>query len=222
MRRYHDAVYAFVDDSGDPGMKLTSGSTRYLVLAACIFREAEHVEAAAAAIHECRRQLGRGDRWEFKHTKTSDSMKDAFFHATKLLTFDVRAIVIDKQKLHSQPLMTKAGYLQNYAIMQIFTHTLDTVKDAKLVIDGKATRALQLQSATYFRRQVNERAPGTLRKVDYDDSARNPLIQLADMTAGAIRRHYEHPEKASNLHFAMIKGRTKAPRGSLWEFTGSE
>jgi hypothetical protein len=215
-------VYAFVDDSGDPGMKMTTGSTRYLVLAACIFREAEHVEAAAAAIHECRRGLGRGERWEFKHAKTSDDVKDAFFQATKRLTYDVRAIVIDKQRLHSEPLMTRAGYLQNYAIMQIFTHTLDTVTNAKLVIDGNATRALQLKSATYFRRQVNERAPGTLRKVDYDDSARNPLIQLADMTAGAIRRHYEHPEKASKLHFAMINGRARAPRGSMWDFTADK
>lgn len=215
-------MYAFVDDSGDPGMKMANGSTRFLVLAACIFREAQHVDAAAAAINSCRRSLNRSDRWEFKHTKTSDSMKDAFFHATKTLTYDVRAIVIDKQKLRSEPLTTREGYLQNYAIMQIFTHTLDTVRDAKLVIDGDAKRALQLKSATYFRRQVNDKVPGTLRKVDYDDSARNPLIQLADMTAGAIRRHFEHPEKASNLHFAMIKGRTRAPRGSLWEFTAFE
>lgn len=164
----------------------------------------------------CTASLGRGERWEFKHAKTSDSMKDAFFMCTRLLTYDVRAIVTDKQKVRSEPLMTRTGYMQNYAIMQIFTHTLDTVKDAKLVIDGDATRALQLKSAAYFRRQVNDKATGTLRAVDYDDSARNPLIQLADMTAGAIRRHYEHPEKASKLHFAMVKGRTCAPRGSLW------
>lgn len=215
-------VYAFVDDSGDPGMKLSSGSTRYLVLAACIFRETAHVDAAAAAIRRCRVELGRGERWEFKHAKTSDDMKDAFFQATKTLSYDVRAVIIDKQRLHSEPLMTRPGYLQNFAIMQLFTHTLGTVNDAKLVIDGDATRALQLKSASYFRRLVNERAPGTLRKVEYDDSARNPLIQLADMTAGTIRRHYEHPDKANKLHFAMVKARTRAPRGSLWEFTGIE
>ena len=71
-------------------------------------------------------------------------------------------------------------------------------------------------------REVNEKLPGTLAKVSFGDSLRNPLIQLADMTAGAIRRHYEHPEKASNLHFAMIKGRTRKPRGSLWEFTAEK
>jgi hypothetical protein len=213
-------MHAFVDDSGDPGMKLERGSSRFLVLAACIFRDPLHIEHAAQAIRDCRDSLRRGERWEFKHAKTSDDVKDEFFNATKQLKYDVRAIVIDKQRLRSDALMTRPGYLQNYAIVQIFSHTLGTVQDATLVIDGDAKRALRLKSVSYFLREVNDKAPGTLRKVSYDDSTRNPLIQLADMTAGAIRRHYEHPEKANNLHFAMIKARTHAPRGSLWEFTG--
>lgn len=213
-------MHAFLDDSGDPGMKLSSGSTRFLVMAACIFREPEHIEEAAAAIHACRDAVNRGPRWEFKHTKTSDDMKDQFFHATKRLHYDVRAIVIDKTKLHSDALLTRPGYMQNYAIKEIFVNTLGTVTNATLVIDGRDSRAFHLKSAGYFLREVNEKAPGTLAKVSYDDSVRNPLIQLADMTAGAIRRHYEHPEKANALHIAMIKGRTRYPRGSLWDFTG--
>jgi hypothetical protein len=146
-------------------------------------------------------------------------MKDRFFQATKLLQYDVRAIVIDKRRLHSDALLNKPGYMQNYAIKEIFINTLGTVKNATLVIDGRDSRAFRLKSASYFLREVNEKAPGTLAKVSFDDSVRNPLIQLADMTAGAIRRHYEHPEKSNPLHFAMIKGRTRYPRGSLWDFT---
>lgn len=215
-------MHAFLDDSGDPGMKLSSGSSRYLVMAACVFRQTEHIDEAAAAIASCRGSLGRSERWEFKHAKTSAAMKDAFFQATKLLTYDVRAIVIDKSKLHSNTLSSRPGYMQNYAIKEIFVNTLNTVQNATLVIDGRDSRAFRIKSAGYFLREVNERAPGTLRKVTFDDSARNPLIQLADMTAGTIRRHFEHPEKANPLHFAMIKGRTRYPRGSLWEFTGDE
>lgn len=215
-------MHAFLDDSGDPGMKLSSGSTRFLVMAACVFREPEHVEEAAAAIRACRDAVNRGPRWEFKHAKTSDDMKDQFFHATKLLTYQVRAIVIDKSKLHSDVLLNKPGYMQNYAIKEIFVSTRGTVRNANLVIDGRDSRAFRLKSAGYFLREVNEKSPGTLRKVSFDDSVRNPLIQLADMTAGAIRRHYEHPDKAAPLHFAMIKGRTRYPNGSPWEFTAEK
>jgi hypothetical protein len=203
-------------------MKFSSGSTRFLVMAACIFREPQHIEDASHAIRECRARMGRGDRWEFKHAKTSDDMKNRFFEATRQLHYDVRAIVIDKQRLHSNALSNRPGYLQNYAIKQIFANTVGTVTNATLVIDGRDSRAFRLKSAGYFLREVNEKSPGTLGKVSYDDSVRNPLIQLADMTAGAIRRHYEHPEKASRLHFAMIKGRARYPRGSLWEFTADK
>lgn len=213
-------MHAFLDDSGDPGMKFASGSTRFLVMAACIFREAADIEEAAAAIFECRSRINRGERWEFKHAKTSDGMKDDFFAATKLLNYDVRAIVIDKHRIYSQALSNRPRYLQNFAIKQIFINTLGTVQNANLVIDGRDSRAFRLTSGGYFLREINENAPGTLRKVSFDDSVRNPLIQLADMTAGAIRRHFERPDACNPLHFAMIKGRTRYPRGSLWEFGG--
>lgn len=191
-------------------------------MAACVFREPQHIDEAAKAIAACRVALGRGDRWEFKHAKTSADTKDRFFEATRMLTYSVRAIVIDKERLHSDALMQRAGYMQNFAIMQIFANTAGTVTNANLVIDGGDTRAFRLKSANYFLREVNEKAPGTLSKVTFDDSVRNPLIQLADMTAGAIRRHYETPEKANPLHFAMIKARTRYPNGSLWDFTERE
>lgn len=200
-------------------MKFGKGSTQFLVLAACIFREPEHMEEASRAILSCRDELGRGTRSEFKHMNTSDGVKDAFFACTRRLTYDVRAIVIDKTRLHSEALATKPGYMQNYAIRQIFVNTLGTVRDAKLVIDGVDKRAFGLSASGYFLREVNNQVPGTIAKVTFDDSARNPLIQLADMTAGAIRRHFEKPERSNPLHFAMIKGRTRYPRGSLWEYT---
>jgi hypothetical protein len=215
-------MHAFLDDSGDPGMKFERGSSKFLVMAACIFREPEDIEAAVDAIRKCRQVIGRSERWEFKHGKTSKDMQSKFFECTRVLKYDVRAIVIDKRRLHSDTLISRPGYLQNYAIMQLFSNTVGTVRNAKLVIDGQDRRAFQLKSSSYFLKMVNSNAPGTLRKVEYDDSVRNPLIQLADMTAGAIRRHFEEPQKANALHFAMIKGRTRYPRGSLWEFTSEK
>ncbi|GAA1696015.1 hypothetical protein GCM10009792_15000 [Microcella alkalica] len=215
-------MHAFVDDSGCSGVKFDRGSTRFLVLAACVFTEPEHMEEAAGAILACRDGLGRAARSEFKYMKTNGSVKDAFFACTKTLKYDGRAIVIDKTKIHSVALIKKPGYMQNYAIRQIFGNTLGTVRDAKLVIDGVDKQAFGLNSSGYFLREVNQQAPGTLRKVTFDDSVRNPLIQLADMTAGAIRRHYEKTESSNPLHFAMIKGRTRYPRGSLWDFTGEK
>jgi hypothetical protein len=215
-------VHAFLDDSGDPGMKLSTGSSRHLVMAACIFRDPEDIEKAATTIRACRDAIPRGERWEFKHARTSSSMKQTFFEAIRPLRFDVRAIVIDKNELYSAPLMSRRGYLQNYAIKQLLAHTAGTLRDAKLVIDGNDSKAFKVSAGPYFLREVNAAVPGTLRKVSCEDSVRNPLIQLADMIAGTIFRHFERPEKAIPLHYAQILGHARYPNGGIWEFAGHE
>ena len=164
-------------------MKFESGSPRFLVMAACIFTDRDEIERASAAITKCKVEIGKGARRQFKHTKTSNDVKDLFIESTRLLTYDVRAIVLDKQRLHSDALMQRPGLMQNYAITQMFSNTVGTIVNVNLVIDGRDSRAFRLKSARYFLREVNERAPGTLTKVTFDDSVRNPLIQLADMTA---------------------------------------
>ena len=199
-------------------MKFESGSTRFLVMSACVFDDPADIEAAAAVIRTCRRGLNRGERWEFKHAKTSDDIKDEFFKAIRPLRFRIRAIVIDKQKLYSEQLVSAPKYLQNYAIKELLTHTLGSVVNAKLVIDGRDSKAFRLQNATYFRNEINRAAPNTIRAVTGEDSLRNPLIQLADMTAGAIHRAQRGDRACNPQHLASLKARFKYPGGDLWLF----
>jgi hypothetical protein len=211
-------MHVFLDDSGDAGMKFESGSTRFLIMSACVFDEPSEIERAAKAINECRESLGRSARWEFKHAKTSDDVKDEFFRVIRPLKFRIRAIVIDKQQLYSTQLKTAPKYLQNFAIKELLTHTLGTVKNAKLVIDGRDTKAFRLTNATYFRNEINRVAPDTIRAVTGEDSHRNALIQLADMTAGAIHRSRRGDRECNPEHMASLKPRFKYPGGSLWLF----
>lgn len=215
-------MHAFLDDSGDAGMKFETGSTRYLVMAACIFRNPADIEEAARVIRACRDDLGRGPRWEFKHAKSSADTRDAFFAAIRPLKFDARAIIIDKERLYSEALTTRPKFLQNYAIKMMLTHTRETVRDAKLVIDGKDSKAFRMKNATYFRNEINRAVPGTIRAVSCEDSVQNPLIQLADMVAGAVHRHYRQDRDANPAHIAEIRRRAKFPNGGLWEFTATK
>jgi hypothetical protein len=213
-------VHVFIDDSGDPGMKLGGGSSRYLVMAARVFQSDQAMEDAAAAIAACRRRLGRPDGFEFKHAKTTRTAKDAFFTAVGPADFAVRAIIIDKTILYSGGLVSDCERLHRFAITQLLTHTRGTVRDAKVVIDGKDSKAFAMTSATYFRRLVNAMSPGTVRVVSYADSARNSLVQLADMMAGAIHRSERDRRPETLRHMAVVRGKAKPPRGSLWSFGG--
>jgi hypothetical protein len=210
-------VHVFIDDSGDAGMKFDRGSSRHLVMAACIFSDADEIERTAETIRNLRTQLGRGERWEFKYSKTSVGMKDAFFGAVAPHRFWVRAIIIDKQILYSSHLASVPRHLQNYAIKQLLTHTYGTVTDAKLVIDGGDRRTFGASDLSYLRREINQQCPGTIRKAVCEESDRNMLIQLADMVAGAVHRNAKQAGSAA-AHMRVISQKAAPPKGSLWRF----
>jgi hypothetical protein len=212
------SVHVFVDESGDSGMKLDGGSSRWLIIAACIFTTQESMESMSTAIQMCREDLGRRSAFEFKYAKTTRKAKDAFFSAIQDQDFVLRAILIDKRLLWSRHVTSSADNLHTFAITQLLTHTDGFIKDAKIVIDGKDTKTFEFRSSTVFRKQINAAAPDTVSRVVFADSYRNRLIQLADMCAGAIRRSQDESQGTARQHLAIISRHAKYPQGGLWYF----
>lgn len=216
-------MFAFLDDSGDSGFKFNAGSTRFVVMSACIFENKEDVSLAWERV-ECARNLSsdgihfnRHDR-EFKYNKTKKALKTAFFESMKPAKYHVRAIVLDKQQVYSRHLLGHPGDIKSYLIRQLFTHTFGQVKNASLVIDGRDTRAFGMRDREYIMHMVNRECPRTLSTVEFADSKENPMIQLADMTAGAIRAVNERGDAESRHHFETFSDRLHQPGGTYWHF----
>jgi hypothetical protein len=131
----------------------------------------------------------------------------------------VRAIIVDKTLVTSSHLRAAPPHLKNYAIRQLLTHTFGTVREAKLVIDGKDSKAFGITESRYFMREVNQATPGTLRKVAHADSRANVLIQLADMVAGAIHRSERTDRRESASHMRVVLAKARQPHGSIWRLT---
>jgi hypothetical protein len=92
-------MLVFIDESGDAGFKLERGSTGVFVVALCAFTSSEaarETEAAIAGVAARLRIAG-----EFKFNKTRHELRDAFFRAVLPTQFLVRAIVVEKRKIHS-------------------------------------------------------------------------------------------------------------------------
>lgn len=215
-------VWVFVDDSGDCGFKFDGGSSTHLVIAACVFSSRTEIRRAIDMVHEARvvrtpdgREFLRNR--EFKYASAKDDHKDVFFNHVARARYHVRAIVLDKRLIRSSHLRDNPNDMKSYLIRQVLTHTLGTVRDAKLVIDGRDTRAFGMADRDYFMRVVNSKAPGTLIDVEYADSRTNNLVQLADMTAGSLRRAIEGHGPAIN-HRRSYERRFGYPHGSLWRF----
>ncbi|WP_378144705.1 DUF3800 domain-containing protein [Cnuibacter sp. UC19_7] len=80
------------------------------------------------------------------------------------------------------------------------------------------TKAFRLKDAGYFHRVVKDECPGTIREISTADSARNVMIQLADMVAGAIHRSYSSTKPDAKLYRAVLQRRLRDARSSIWEF----
>lgn len=217
-------MYAYVDDSGDSGFKFSRGSTRYIVIASCLFNNLDDISETWKLMESvrCNQQNGKifrkYDR-EFKYNKTKSVLKDSFFEALSEARYSVRAIIIDKTKLYDPAIHAAPGSLKSFMIKQLFTHTFNRVNHCDLYIDGHDTRAFAIPDEEYLLTEVNGHIPHTLNSVHFVDSKDNPMIQVADMTAGAIHSMLESDNNDAKRHCASFAERMAFPHGTYWMYT---
>lgn len=175
-------VLVFVDESGDPGFNVQKGSSPVFVVAMAIFYSPEDAQTTEDVISQCAATLR--PRPEFKFNKCADVVRDGFFESVKECPFAVRAIVIIKNRIHSAHLRSDKEDFYRYFVRQMMTHDNGTLDRAKVIIDGSGDRAFRQMLKTSLRRQLGKRT----KDVVFRNSKNEPLVQLADMCAGAIAR----------------------------------
>lgn len=215
-------VYVFVDDSGDAGFKFDQGSSAHIVMSAVVLRNREDAEHAMRVVQGARCYVGADGQEhinenEFKYAKCKVAIKDRFFEKLRDARFDLRVIMLDKRQLYSSHLRENPNDLKSYLIRQLLTHTLGTVRDAQLIIDGQDQQSFRMSDRDYFMRMVNREVPGTLSGVQFRDSKKSQLIQVADMTAGAMRRALLD-DRDARRHVNTLTNRFQYPAGSRWMF----
>ena len=216
-------AYVFIDDSGDAGMKLEQGSSKYIVMAACVFYSRKSIVEFLSVIDTLRnRHISHGKviRYsrEFKYSKTKLALKGEYFNAIKNCNFYVRVIFIDKNDLYSPHLRSNPEDLKMYMIKQVLTQTRGKITRAKVIIDGKDKRAFGFSGgAEYLRKTVNSKNHHPIQSAEFADSKDNELIQLADMIAGAVHGLLRGNPDSEN-HVRTFRGRTYQPYGTWWHF----
>jgi hypothetical protein len=202
-------MLVFIDESGDPGFKVAKGSSPLFVAAMVVF----HDRTAAAQVQEVvRKLLGRIHRRpEFKFNKCRNEVRDAFFTAIHHESFVVRAVVVRKELIWSELLRTNDESFYRFFIKSMVKFDNRTLKNAKVIIDGSGDRAFRRSLRSYLRHHV---APGAIDEVRIRDSRSEPLLQLADMCAGAIARSYRTDRAERDRWRSLISARIE----DVWEF----
>jgi hypothetical protein len=179
-------MHLFLDESGDTGFKFRQGSTRVFVIALVVVDDPTPLDRA---VERLRQQYKPLSRYEFKFSETADKLKERFFRGMQDHHFYVRAIVIDKTMIYSERLRNK-HWFYNYVTKLVLKHDDGLIHEAALVVDKRLPGIVSRRHFnTYLRRELNS-GHRRIKEIKHRDSARENLLQVADMVAGAIHRRY--------------------------------
>ena len=73
-------MLAFIDESGDPGLKLDSGSSSLFIVVLLAFDDHDEAQITDERIDSLRRELGLSDRLEFHFNKLHSRKKDSHLY----------------------------------------------------------------------------------------------------------------------------------------------
>lgn len=209
-------MLGFLDESGDTGLKIGSGSSSYFVVALVTFDD--HAEALRCdqCIGRLRSELRLASSYEFRFSKNSRGVRRSFIQAACEFEFSYHVFALDKEPptLQSQH-VGSSGSLYYYVADRLFQNARPYLKEATILLDRHGDRKARTGLANRIRGNVNiTGAERLIRKVRQQDSHRNNLLQLADYVAGISRGAIEGKPEAIELQNEYL--RVKEATREIW------
>jgi len=188
-------MLVFIDESGDAGFKFDKGSSTHFVVALVLFSDKHEALKADNHISEIRKQLNLHSEFEFHFHKLRKRFCEHFFIEIKSFDFQYFGIVIDKTKIDASR-FSSSQVFYNFACELVCLKAKENLFQATVVIDGKKSREFKTKLGNYLKKNVNDKDSGVfhIKKVKMQDSAKNNLLQLADMICGTIARSFKNTE----------------------------
>lgn len=197
----------YIDESGDPGLKIDRGSSRYFTVSLVVFEEKDEAISCDQRITLLKRELGWQSNSEFHFKRNSDKVRRAFLQAVSPYNFFYYGIVINKhpKKLYGEGFRNKDSFYK-YACGLVFENAKEKLQNAIVVIDKSGNMDFRNQLAQYLRRKMNSQTD-LIKRINMQRSEGNNLLQLADYVAGSINRSIVDQKKFSSDYRNIISHR---------------
>ena len=200
-------MLVFVDESGDTGLNIGQGASKYFGIFMVIFEDNDEALSCDQRINLLRRELRLSENYEFHFHKNSDKVRESFLRAVLPYQFFYYGVVIDKQKLFGEGFKNRESFYK-YSCSLLFENAKEKLENATVVIDKSGRSLFKYQLASYLKKKINTKAGWKhIKKVKMQDSHSNNLVQLVDMIAGAVNRSLVSEKKVKNYFRDLIKPR---------------
>ena len=194
-------MLVFIDESGDPGLKISEGASRCFSIALVIFEDHDQAIACDQRIELLSKELSWAAHSEFHFKANSNRVRQAFLNAVAPYDFFYYGIVIDKdpKKLYGEGFRHKHSFYK-YLCSLLFENAKDRLENAIVVIDESGSLDFKRQLSKYLRSRINTSAKSHIKKIKMQRSSGNRLLQLADYIAGVINRKVQGKPDAGTYH----------------------
>ncbi len=197
-------MLVFIDESGDPGLKIDKGSSRYFVISLVMFKDLKEAAACDKRISLLAREMGYQDGFLFHFKDNSHNVRVMFLQAVAPYDFLYFGFVLDKdpKKLWGEGFKIKES-LYKSACSYVFESAKPHLKDAIVIIDKTGKKVFRSQLASYLKKKINTEAKDIIKKIKMQPDRGNNLLQLADYVAGVINR-YQQGKKYADAYRRFI------------------
>ncbi|UMX47420.1 MAG: DUF3800 domain-containing protein [Candidatus Nealsonbacteria bacterium DGGOD1a] len=200
-------MLVFIDESGDPGLKIDKGSSRFFVIGLVIFEDNDEAAACDQRIELLKRELGKQPSDEFHFKTNLNRVKETFLKAVSPYNFFYYGIVINKdpKKLYGEGFKNKESFYK-YACGLVFENAKEKLRNSIIIIDKSGNLDFRNQLGKYLRRKMNGK-DRIIKKIKMQRSESNNLLQLADYIAGVIYRSVRNERKKADDYRKIIAHR---------------
>lgn len=194
-------MLAFVDETGDTGLKTSKGSSLYFTVALVLFEEHTEAESCDQRINLLRTELNLPSTYEFHFQSNSDRIRRKFLEATAPYNFRYLGFSLNK----SSPNLWGPGFqvkssLYKFTCGTVFENSKPYLSETVVVIDACGSDTFQYELAKYLKRKVTDPNHRLIKKVKMQSSKSNNLLQLVDYVAGVINRKVQNKKDATDYY----------------------
>lgn len=180
-------MLVFVDESGDTGLKLTKGSSKYFTIALVVFNDPDEAIRCDQRIELLRAEMGLGENFEFHFKNDSSNVRKQFLKAIHPYQFNYFAVVIDKLKLYGDEFGVKESFYR-YVCNMVFTNAMPYLDNAIVTMDHSGSTAFNSQLHKYLNIKIRYQGKKILKRIKTEKSHSNNLLQLTDYVCGVVNR----------------------------------
>jgi hypothetical protein len=185
-------MLVFLDESGDTGRKINSGSSQYFVVSLVIFHDNDEALRCDRRIELLRNELNRPN-FEFHFAENSRAIRGRFLEAVNSYNFSILTVAVDKdpERLYGEGFNIKESFYK-YACHMVLTNASPYLERAKLIIDKSGSGTFQGELRKYLRNKLDDRNGAKIHSFKAQDSRKNNLLQLVDYCVGVSARKIQN------------------------------